>query len=137
MARPLRMDYPGAWCHVMNRGIERRSVFLNDDDRRHFLRLLASMEENFGVEVHVYCLMENHFHLALHTPEANLSRAMRWLGQSYGQSFRLLSCQCWSKALRKENAAPKGPMTTVQRSNQNVEWRDVTPDPTNAFSQLR
>ena len=70
MARLLRMDYLGAWYHVMNRGIEWRSVFLNDDDCRHFVRLLASMEENLGVEVHVYWLMENHFLLALHTPEA-------------------------------------------------------------------
>ncbi len=81
------MDYPGAWYHVMNRGIERRRVFDDDDDRRSFLRLLASLEEQFGVEVHAYCLMDNHYHLALHTPEANLSRAMRWLGQSYTQGF--------------------------------------------------
>jgi len=81
------MDYPGAWYHVMNRGIERRSVFFDDDDRRRLLRLLAGMEEQFGVEVHAYCLMNNHYHLALHTPEANLSRAMRWLGQSYTQGF--------------------------------------------------
>ena len=63
MARPLRMDYEGAWYHVMNRGIEGREVFLNDDDRRRFLRLLSELEENFCVEVHGYCLMENHFHL--------------------------------------------------------------------------
>ena len=81
------MDYPGAWYHVMNRGIERRSVFLDDDERPSFLRLLASLEEQFGVEVHAYCLMDSHYHLALHTPEANLSRAMRWLGQSYTQGF--------------------------------------------------
>lgn len=87
MARPLRMDYEGAWYHVMNRGIERREIFLNDDDRRGFVRLLSEMEEEFGVEVHAYCLMSNHYHIALHTREANLSRAMRWLGQSYTQGF--------------------------------------------------
>ena len=81
------MDYAGAWHHVMNRGIERREVFLDDDDRRAFIRLLSELEENFGVEVHAYCLMDNHYHLALHTHEANLSRAMRWLGQSYSQGF--------------------------------------------------
>ena len=81
------MDYEGGWYHVMNRGIDRREVFLDDDDRRRFLRLLSELEENFGVEVHGYCLMENHFHLVLHTPKGNLSRAMRWLGQSYSQEF--------------------------------------------------
>ncbi len=87
MARPLRINYEGAWYHVMNRGIERRDVFLDDDDRRVFLRLLSDLEENFGVEVHAYCLMDNHYHLVVHTPKANLSRAMRWLGQLYSQAF--------------------------------------------------
>lgn len=81
------MDYEGGWYHVINRGIERRPVFLDDDDRRRFLSLLSELEVNFGVEVHGYCLMDNHFHLVLHTPRANLSRAMRWLGQSYTQGF--------------------------------------------------
>ena len=64
MARTLRNVYEGAWCHVMNRGIERREVFVDDDDRRAFLRLVSELGENFGVEVHAYCLMDNHYLLA-------------------------------------------------------------------------
>jgi putative transposase len=83
MARPLRLDQLDGWHHVMNRGIERRAIFNDDGDRRHFVELLCCLEESHGVQVHAYCLMDNHYHLALHTPGGVLSRCLKWLGQSY------------------------------------------------------
>lgn len=83
MARPLRVNHAGGWYHVMNRGIERRVIFHDDRDREHFLSLVGLLFEKFGLETHAYCLMENHYSLAVRTPLANLSKAMKWLGQLY------------------------------------------------------
>lgn len=79
MARPLRVLYPGAWYHVMNRGAARATVFRDPDDAQDFLRLLGDLGERFAVEVHAYCVMGNHYHALLRTPEPNLSHAMRHL----------------------------------------------------------
>jgi len=87
MSRPLRIQYPGAWYHVMNRGLNRRRIFHNDTHRQQFLILLADIHHRYGIEVHAYCLMNNHYHLLLHTPQANLSRAMRHLDGVYTQKF--------------------------------------------------
>ena len=87
MARPLRIDVEGGWYHVMSRGIERRTIFVDDSYCAHFLELLGEMSERFGVEVHAFVLMGNHYHLILHTPAANTSRAMQWLNISYSAWF--------------------------------------------------
>ena len=87
MARPLRVNYEGGWYHVMNRGIERRSIFTDDWDRTHFIDLISALLDRFGIEVHAYCLMDNHYHLALRTPRGNLSEGIKWLGQSYSTWF--------------------------------------------------
>lgn len=87
MARPLRIDVAGGWYHVMSRGIERRSIFLDDSYCLHFLDLLGEMSLRYDIEVHVYTLMGNHYHLIVRTPEANLSAAMQWLNVSYGAWF--------------------------------------------------
>ena len=79
MARPLRIVFPGAWYHIVNRGASRAQVFRDDVDVRTFLDLLAELPTRFGVEVHGYCAMGNHYHVLVCTPEANLSRAMRHL----------------------------------------------------------
>jgi len=92
MSRPLRIDVEGGWYHVMSRGIERRVIFLDDSFRLHFLDLLGEMSERFGVEVHAYVLMDNHYHLILRTPDANASRAMQWLNVSFS---------AWSNAKRQ------------------------------------
>jgi len=83
MARPLRIERPGGRYHVTARGNERKNIFRDDTDRYHFLELLSQLGERFGLRVHAYVLMDNHFHLLLETPEANLSRGMQWLGVSY------------------------------------------------------
>jgi putative transposase len=87
MSRPLRIQYPDAWYHVMNRGQNHCAIFQNDDQRHLFLELLADIYNRYGVETHAYCLMDNHYHLLLHTQHANLSRAMRHLDGVYTQKF--------------------------------------------------
>lgn len=83
MARPLRVEFPGALYHVTARGNERRSVFAKDADRLLWLETLAEMVEGFGVLVHCYCVMGNHYHLVLATPGANLSAAMGWFQTTF------------------------------------------------------
>jgi len=85
MARPLRIEYPGAWYHVMNRGASGRAIFRVERDRHAFLALLGDSAATFAVEVHAYCLMSNHYHLLLHTPRGQLSRALRHLNGVYTQ----------------------------------------------------
>lgn len=63
MARPLRIELEGAWYHVMDRGAGRKAVFRDDTDRRYFLELLQTISERFHIEVHAYCLTDNHYHL--------------------------------------------------------------------------
>ena len=76
MARPLRLEFAGALCHVAARGNERRSIFLGDadGDRATFLDVLGATCERFNWLVHAYCLMTNHYHLLVETPDANLSK---------------------------------------------------------------
>ena len=87
MARPLRIEFEGAWHHVMNRGRQREVIFRDPEDYKAFTGLLKSTSEMFRLGVAAYCLMPNHFHLLLQTPEANLARAMRHLGGVYTQWF--------------------------------------------------
>ena len=87
MARPLRLDYPGAWHHVINRGAAGRPIFNTDEQRAYFLSLLAAAHERFNAEWHAYCLMSNHYHLLLRTPEGNLQRIMRHVGGLYTQFY--------------------------------------------------
>jgi REP element-mobilizing transposase RayT len=87
MARPLRIERPGGRYHVTARGNEQKAIYRGERDRLHFLELLAELPERFGVRIHAYTLMDNHFHLLMETPEANLSRAMQWLSVSYSVWF--------------------------------------------------
>jgi len=87
MARPLRIEFEGAWYHVINRGAAKCNVFLTDNHRNAFLSLLNDLRERFEVETHAYCLMGNHYHLLLHTPRGNLARAIRHLNGVYTQRF--------------------------------------------------
>ncbi|MFO0700346.1 MAG: transposase [Nitrospira sp.] len=87
MARPLRLEYAGALYHVTARGNARQDLFLDDADRRQFLTVLDRVVARFHVRVHAYCLMDNHFHLLVETPEANLSKGMRQLNGVYTQAF--------------------------------------------------
>ena len=87
MPRPLRIEYPGARYHVMSRGDRREDIFLDASDRETFLQLLGRACGKTGWEVHAYCLMSNHWHAVIETPQANLASGMRWLLGTYTQSF--------------------------------------------------
>lgn len=87
MSRPLRIQFPGAVYHVMNRGGARQATFLDDDDHQAFLDTLAEAHRLWGVEVFAYCLMRNHYHVCLCTPKGNLSRVMRHVDGIYTQRF--------------------------------------------------
>jgi putative transposase len=87
MARPLRIQRAGGRYQVTARGNERRAIFRDDRDRRHFLELLGELPERFGTRLHGWVLMDNHFHLLVETPEANLSQAGQWLNVSYSVWF--------------------------------------------------
>ena len=87
MARPLRIEFPGAIYHVTSRGNARQDIFLDDEDRLAFLAVLGKVVARFQVLVHAYCLMDNHFHLLIETKEANLSKAIRQLNGVYTQAF--------------------------------------------------
>ena len=83
MPRKLRVEYEGAVYHVMSRGDRREDIFLDDVDRQDFLKTLAEACQKADWQVHAYCLMRNHYHLVLETPNANLVSGMAWLQSTY------------------------------------------------------
>jgi putative transposase len=83
MPRKLRIQYPGAVYHVMNRGDRREAIFSDDQDRDRFLSTLGQACEKTGWQVHAYCLMSNHFHLVVETPQPNLVVGMKWFLGTY------------------------------------------------------
>jgi len=87
MARPLRIEYKGALYHVMSRGNACQDIFLNDKDRIVFLENTKHCIKQHNLICHAYCLMDNHYHLLLETPEGNLSTAMRDINGNFTQSF--------------------------------------------------
>ncbi len=87
MARPLRVQFPNAWYHIMNRGAARCDIFKSDFHRNSFLKLLGEAKQMFELEIHAYCLMSNHYHLLVRTPRANISRAMRHVNGVYTQLY--------------------------------------------------
>ncbi len=90
MARPLRIEYPGALYHVTSRGNAKQKIFRNDRDRKDFLNLLSQVIERFHFVCHAYCLMDNHYHLVIETPEGNLSEGMRQLNGIYTQRYNFM-----------------------------------------------
>jgi REP-associated tyrosine transposase len=87
MARPLRITFPGACYHVTARGNARQRIYRDERDRETFLGRLAVVVGRYGLKLHAYVLMRNHYHLLLETPEGNLARAMRQLNGVYTQDF--------------------------------------------------
>jgi putative transposase len=84
MARPLRINIAGGWYHITSRGQRRQLIFYDDKDRAEFLDRLEEATKRYGVQVHAYVLMSNHYHLLIRTPKANTSEAMQWLNNGYG-----------------------------------------------------
>jgi REP element-mobilizing transposase RayT len=87
MARKLRLEYPGAVYHVMNRGDRREEIFKDDKDRERFLETLGEVCVKTGWQVHAFCLMGNHFHLVVETPQGNLVAGMKWFLGTYTSRF--------------------------------------------------
>jgi REP element-mobilizing transposase RayT len=83
MARQLRIEYPGAFYHITSRGNQKERVFLSDYDRTVLLDYLRDANKKYGAIIHTYCLMDNHYHLLLETPHANLSKTMHFINTSY------------------------------------------------------
>lgn len=87
MARPLRIQFQGAFYHITSRGNEKKDIFQGDKDKEKFIQILTSVVKKYRWVVHAYCLMSNHYHLLVETPLINLSEGMRQLNGVYTQSF--------------------------------------------------
>jgi putative transposase len=87
MSRPVRIEYPGALYHITSRGNEKKEIFLTDEDRTRFLNIIRDYHERYGILVHAYVLLDNHYHLILETPRGNLLKVMHGLNGSYTGYF--------------------------------------------------
>ncbi len=90
MTRPLRIEYENAYYHVMNRGRRRQVIFHSKAYYQAFLQCIEQACQRFGIEIHAYCLMDNHYHLLIKAPKGNLSRAMRHINGVYTQKYNQL-----------------------------------------------
>src|SRR5271165_3194278 len=90
----MRREYGGAIYHVLNRGDRREEIFRNAADRRMFLAALTEACGKTQWQIHAYCLMSNHFHLVLETPDANLVAGMKWLLGVYTKRFNIRHRKC-------------------------------------------
>ena len=89
MSRPLRIECPNAWHHVMNRARRGQMLFVDKDDYTCFLDLLRETSEIFNIKIFAYCLMPTHYHLLVQTPEMNLARCMRHLNGVFTQRYNI------------------------------------------------
>jgi REP element-mobilizing transposase RayT len=89
MARPLRIEYPGAWYHVMNRGRRKDPIYFSDSDYELFMEVMGEAVKLFGIEIHAFALIPNHYHILIRTPQGNISRAMRHINGVYTQKINL------------------------------------------------
>ena len=89
MARPLRIEFPGAYYHVTSRGNERKNIFKDKHDKKQFVSYLKSAHLRYKAAIHVYCLMGNHYHLLIETPRGNLSKIMRHINGAYTTYFNI------------------------------------------------
>jgi len=89
VAGALRIEYPGAFYHVASRGNERKNIFLSARDRQQFLSCLETATVRYGAQIHVYCLMSNHYDLLVETPRGNLSAVMKHINGAYTTYFNV------------------------------------------------
>jgi putative transposase len=94
MARQLRIEFPSAFYHVMSRGNQKQPIFVSNEDRHFFISCLANAYERYESIIHVYCLMENHYHLLIETPNAQLSRIMQSVNTMYSVYFNKKHGRC-------------------------------------------
>jgi putative transposase len=86
MARPIRIEFSGTLYHVTSRGDRREDIYVNDKDRELFIDILGQVTDGWNWVCHAYCLMFNHYHLVIETPDGNLSKGMRQLNGVYTQA---------------------------------------------------
>lgn len=89
MSRPLRIEYPNAWYHVMNRARKGQEAFATVEDYKSFIDIIKDAAEIYNLKIAAYCLMPNHYHLLVQTPDANLSRCMRHINGIYTQRYNI------------------------------------------------
>ena len=89
MARPLRIEYAGAVYHVTSRGNARKKIFADNQDREIFIATLSAVVKRYNWFCHAYCLMDNHYHLMIETPDANLSKGIRLINGIYTQRYNI------------------------------------------------
>src|SRR3954471_19856526 len=134
MARPLRIEFPGAIYHVTSRGNARQAIFLDDDDRRTFFLVLDRLVSRFRIVVHAFCLMDDDFHLLIETPEANLSKAIRQLNGVFTQTLTAATAKwgtSYTGALK-----PFSWIETATRWTSVVTWFSVRFTPERYGSQI-
>ena len=105
MGRRVRIEYPGALYHVLDRDDRRESIYGGDADRELFLRTLGEACGRTGWRVHAYVLMSNHYHLMLETPEPNLVKGMHWLQRHLHRALQPASRPCGSPLPRTPGEA--------------------------------
>jgi putative transposase len=91
MPRPMRLEYDNAYYHIMNRGWRRGNIFTKDNEFKAFLNTLRDSCKQYGVFVNAYCIMSNHYHLLVHTPQGNLSQFMRQVNGVYAQKYNIMN----------------------------------------------
>lgn len=87
MGRPIRIEYPCALYHITSRGNEKRKIFASDEDRLKFLQIIEDYHDRYGILIHSYVLMDNHYHLILETPQGNLLKVMHGINSGYTGYF--------------------------------------------------
>jgi len=87
MTRPLRIEFPGAFYHITSRGNKRQAIFNNYEDRNTFINVFARTIKTYGWKCFAFCLMDNHYHILIQTPNGDLSKGMRDLNGIYTQLF--------------------------------------------------
>jgi REP element-mobilizing transposase RayT len=87
VARPLRVQFEGAFYHITSRGNRRERIFIDDGDRERFIECLRRTRQRFGIVIHAFVLMDNHYHLLIETPLANISKSLHHLNCAYSQHF--------------------------------------------------
>ena len=116
MARPIRIEYPGAMYQVMCRGNNGREVFFGEDGCKKFLDTLDEACARAGWFVHAYVMMGNHYHLLLETPESNLVDGMKWFQGTYTQRINA----CSKGDTRRNSSTASSAMTTISRPFQSI-----------------
>jgi putative transposase len=94
MVRSARIQFPGAVYHLTARGNDRRDIFFTDEDRRYFLELVGRAVGRFHLQIFAFCLMGNHYHMMLRTPDSNLSSAFHWINTVYAIYFHRRRGSC-------------------------------------------